>query len=111
MPIYEFVCELCGRLVERIQKVSDPPPDACPECGGKMAKIMSRSSFQLKGGGWYSDLYSSTTPKKEGSSTSSSSGSSAPGSSSGGESKPSGESSKPAEKPAAAPASSSPKSD
>ena len=60
MPIYEFVCENCGRIVERLQKVSDPPPDHCPECGGKMAKIMSRNSFQLKGGGWYKDLYSSS---------------------------------------------------
>jgi putative FmdB family regulatory protein len=59
MPIYEFVCEACGRIVERLQKLSDPPPDACPECGGKMAKIMSRNSFQLKGGGWYRDLYGS----------------------------------------------------
>lgn len=65
MPIYEFVCEACGRIVERLQKVSDPPPDACPECGGKMAKIMSRNSFQLKGGGWYKDLYSSSS-KSEG---------------------------------------------
>jgi len=59
MPIYEFVCEACGHIVERLQKLTDPPPDACPECGGKMAKIMSRNSFQLKGGGWYRDLYSS----------------------------------------------------
>ena len=59
MPIYEFVCEACGRIVERLQKLTDPPPDACPDCGGKMAKIMSRNSFQLKGGGWYRDLYSS----------------------------------------------------
>src|SRR5947199_7636681 len=59
MPIYEFVCEACGRIVERLQKLTDPPPEACPECGGKMAKIMSRNSFQLKGGGWYRDLYSS----------------------------------------------------
>jgi len=59
MPIYEFVCEACGRIVERLQKLTDPPPGACPECGGKMAKIMSRNSFQLKGGGWYRDLYSS----------------------------------------------------
>jgi putative FmdB family regulatory protein len=59
VPIYEFVCEACGRIVERLQKVTDPPPDKCPECGGKMAKIMSRNSFQLKGGGWYKDLYSS----------------------------------------------------
>ena len=60
MPIYEFVCESCGRTVERLQKLTDPPPDACPECGGRMAKIMSRNSFQLKGGGWYRDLYGST---------------------------------------------------
>jgi putative FmdB family regulatory protein len=60
MPIYEFVCESCGRLVESLQKLTDPPPDPCPECGGKMAKIMSRNSFQLKGGGWYKDLYSSS---------------------------------------------------
>jgi putative FmdB family regulatory protein len=70
MPIYEFVCEACGRLVEKIQKLTDPPPDACPECGGKMAKIMSRNSFQLKGGGWYRDLYSS--PSGGGGSTASS---------------------------------------
>ena len=69
MPIYEFVCEACGNIVERLQKLSDPPPDACPECGGKMAKIMSRNSFQLKGGGWYKDLYSSGS-KSDGGSTS-----------------------------------------
>ena len=66
MPIYEFVCEACGNVLERLQKLSDPPPDACPECSGKMAKIMSRNSFQLKGGGWYKDLYSSTGGKKSG---------------------------------------------
>jgi putative FmdB family regulatory protein len=60
MPIYEFVCESCGRLEERLQKISDPPPEACLECGAKMAKIMSRNSFQLKGGGWYKDLYGSS---------------------------------------------------
>ena len=60
MPIYEFVCENCGRLEEHLQKLTDPPPAACPECQGKMAKIMSRNSFQLKGGGWYKDLYGST---------------------------------------------------
>ena len=73
MPIYEFVCEKCGRLVERLQGIHDPPPDACPECGGKMAKIMSRNSFQLKGGGWYKDLYSSGSKSSGGGSSSPSS--------------------------------------
>jgi putative FmdB family regulatory protein len=66
MPIYEFVCESCGRTVERLQKLTDPPPEACPECGGRMAKIMSRNSFQLKGGGWYRDLYASSGDRSTG---------------------------------------------
>jgi len=64
VPIYEFVCEACGRLTEVMQKVNDPPPPSCPECGeGRMARMVSRTSFQLKGGGWYSDLYSSPKTK------------------------------------------------
>jgi len=68
VPIYEFVCEACGRLAEVMQKVNDPPPASCPECGeGRMARTVSRTSFQLKGGGWYSDLYASTKAKPGGS--------------------------------------------
>jgi len=60
VPIYEYVCESCGRLTEVMQKVGDPPPAACGECGGtRLAKLVSRTSFHLKGGGWYADLYSS----------------------------------------------------
>jgi putative FmdB family regulatory protein len=64
VPIYEFVCEACGRLAEVMQKVTDPAPASCPECGeGRMARTVSRTSFQLKGGGWYSDLYASKKEK------------------------------------------------
>ena len=64
MPIYEYLCESCGMVNEKLQKVSDPPPARCDECGSrKLAKLVSRSAFQLKGGGWYSDLYASK--KKE----------------------------------------------
>lgn len=74
MPIYEYVCEECGRLTEQMQKVSDPPLKKCPECGSKkVARVMSRTSFQLKGGGWYSDLYGKPKAKKEPTSSSSSS--------------------------------------
>jgi putative FmdB family regulatory protein len=59
MPLYEYACAKCGEITELIQKVSDPPPSTCPHCGGrKMEKVMSRSSFQLKGGGWYAEGYS-----------------------------------------------------
>jgi predicted nucleic acid-binding Zn ribbon protein len=48
-----------------MQKVTDPPPKKCDGCGAKkLSKVVSRTSFQLKGGGWYSDLYGSTKPKK-----------------------------------------------
>jgi putative FmdB family regulatory protein len=64
VPIYEYLCESCGKLTEVVQKISDPPPKKCAECGSrKLARLVSRSAFQLKGGGWYSDLYS--TPKKK----------------------------------------------
>ncbi len=65
MPIYEFLCESCGKVNERLQKLDDPPPARCEECGSKrLAKLVSRSAFQLKGGGWYSDLYASRKPEK-----------------------------------------------
>lgn len=73
MPIYEYLCESCGKVNEKLQKVSDPPPARCDECGSrKLAKLVSRSAFQLKGGGWYSDLYASKkkeAPAKEGAET------------------------------------------
>jgi len=64
VPIYEYACEACGRVTEHMQKISDPPPGACPACGeGPLSKVVSRTSFHLKGGGWYADLYAS---KKDG---------------------------------------------
>ncbi|HYS79208.1 MAG TPA: FmdB family zinc ribbon protein [Anaeromyxobacteraceae bacterium] len=61
MPIYEYLCEGCGTVSEVIQKLDEPPPRVCPDCGSShLAKIVSRSAFQLKGGGWYADLYAST---------------------------------------------------
>ncbi|HST20256.1 MAG TPA: zinc ribbon domain-containing protein [Blastocatellia bacterium] len=58
MPIYEYVCEKCGSHVEVMQKISDPPLKRCQKCRGKLGKVVSRTSFQLKGGGWYASDYS-----------------------------------------------------
>lgn len=63
VPIYEYRCEKCHRLTEVMQKASSPPPARCPRCGGtRLAKVVSRTAFQLKGGGWHADLYG--PPKK-----------------------------------------------
>jgi putative FmdB family regulatory protein len=62
MPIYEFKCLKCGKPAEVLQRVGDRAP-ACPSCGSKrMTRSVSRTSFQLKGGGWYADLYATPRP-------------------------------------------------
>jgi len=57
MPIYEYVCVKCGSQTEIIQKVGDAPPKRCSKCRGKLEKKVSRTSFQLKGSGWYKTDY------------------------------------------------------
>ena len=57
MPIYEYVCEKCSSRLEIIQRVGDPPPKRCRKCRGKLEKAISRTSFQLKGSGWYATDY------------------------------------------------------
>ena len=53
MPIYEYRCRKCGNVVEKIQKFSDPPLKQHSGCGGVLTKLISQSSFHLKGSGWY----------------------------------------------------------
>ena len=57
MPIYEYECESCGQVSEFRQKFSDPPITECEQCKGPLQKLISQSSFHLKGGGWYSGGY------------------------------------------------------
>lgn len=60
MPIYEYACGKCEHEFEVEQRMSDPPVKTCPKCRSrKVKRLISRTSFVLKGSGWYSDLYSS----------------------------------------------------
>ena len=66
MPIYEYRCQGCGAELEKLQKISDPPLSECPECGREtLQKLVSASSFRLKGGGWYESDFK-TGNKKNG---------------------------------------------
>ncbi|HEX4406053.1 MAG TPA: zinc ribbon domain-containing protein [Polyangia bacterium] len=77
MPIYEYACGACGHRFEEWQKMSDPPVRTCPKCKAKkVEKLISQTSFTLKGGGWYSDLYAGPKPGASSSSSSDSSSSS-----------------------------------
>ncbi|MDY0360779.1 MAG: zinc ribbon domain-containing protein [Desulforegulaceae bacterium] len=54
MPIYEYGCENCGKVDEVIQGISEEGPKTCRFCGkGPMKRLISKSSFHLKGTGWY----------------------------------------------------------
>lgn len=66
MPIYEYQCKKCDAVVEAIQKMSDPPLSRHAGCGGKLERIMSLTSFQLKGEGWYVTDYKKSGGKTEG---------------------------------------------
>ncbi|HEY1417803.1 MAG TPA: zinc ribbon domain-containing protein, partial [Myxococcaceae bacterium] len=52
MPIYEYRCEKCG-VFEETQRITDPALERCPTCRRKVRRLISSTSFQLKGGGWY----------------------------------------------------------
>ncbi|PIE62327.1 MAG: FmdB family transcriptional regulator [Desulfobacter postgatei] len=68
MPVYEYQCSGCENVEEVFQKISDAPLEVCPRCNGKLKKIISQSSFHLKGAGWYVTDYGGTktgsTPKE-----------------------------------------------
>ncbi len=53
MPIYEYQCVACGRVLEKWQKFSEEPLKSCPACGGALSKLISSCAFHLKGSGWY----------------------------------------------------------
>src|SRR4051812_13485874 len=57
MPLYEYRCTKCERVHEMMQKFSDAPLTECPDCQGQLQKLMSLTSFALKGTGWYTTDY------------------------------------------------------
>jgi len=65
MPIYEYQCAACGKVVERWQKFSEAPLTVCPQCGGSLEKLISSCSFHLKGSGWYVSDYGGKNPSTD----------------------------------------------
>ena len=57
MPIYEYECLNCGKTAEAMQRFSDPPLSECSHCKGQLRKLISMSTFHLKGSGWYTTDY------------------------------------------------------
>jgi putative FmdB family regulatory protein len=62
VPIYEYQCGSCGRITEALQKFSDPLLSDCPHCKGGLHKVISHTTFHLKGTGWYVTDYAGKNP-------------------------------------------------
>jgi putative FmdB family regulatory protein len=62
MPTYEYVCDACGNEWEFEQRITEDAIKKCPACKKQKARrAIGGGNFMLKGGGWYADLYSSTS--------------------------------------------------
>jgi putative FmdB family regulatory protein len=65
MPIYAFACSACGHHFDRLQKLSDPDPAACPVCGvDAIKRQLTAPSFRLSGSGWYETDFKKDGDKK-----------------------------------------------
>jgi putative FmdB family regulatory protein len=64
MPVYEYKCTKCDKQFEVTQKITDNPLTECTSCGGELKKLITSTSFVLKGGGWYITDYPSPDRKK-----------------------------------------------
>jgi putative FmdB family regulatory protein len=111
MPVYEYQCKACQKEFEYQQRMSDPEKTTCEACGAeKLERLISRTAFSLKGGGWYKDLYSSAKPESKSADAGGSSGSTSSGSSDAGSTSPTPAAAAPsapaASTPSAAPSSS-----
>lgn len=65
MPIYGFECGSCGHRFDRLQKLSDPDPSVCPDCGAEqLRRQLTAPSFRLSGSGWYETDFKKDGDKK-----------------------------------------------
>ena len=65
MPIYAFECAACGHRFDKLQKLSDPDPTACPACNADAIKRqVTAPAFRLAGGGWYETDFKKDSDRK-----------------------------------------------
>jgi len=64
MPVYEYKCTDCNEQFEITQKITDDPVTTCNLCGGELKRLITNTSFVLKGSGWYVTDYPSADRKK-----------------------------------------------
>lgn len=53
MPLYQYACSSCAATIERRQTFDEPPLEECPQCGGRLKKVLQPVGVIFKGSGWY----------------------------------------------------------
>lgn len=64
MPLYEYQCTACGQRIEVVQRFSAAPLQECPQCGGRLNKLISAPALQFKGSGFYLTDYGRSGGRK-----------------------------------------------
>lgn len=64
MPIYEYRCEN-SHLFEVMQKITDDPVTACPDCGAPVERVFHPVAVHFKGSGFYNTDYGTAKRKRE----------------------------------------------
>lgn len=65
MPIYEYQCARCQTVFEEFRSIHDTALPPCPSCAKrKVERLISSTSFQLKGTGWYATDYKTNGTSK-----------------------------------------------
>jgi len=60
MPTYEYKCQDCGYTFEKFQSMKDKPLEKCPECNGKVQRLIGGGAgIIFKGSGFYATDYRS----------------------------------------------------
>ena len=73
MPTYDYECRK-GHHFEAVQRITEDPLKRCKVCGAKATRLISQTTFILRGGGWYADGYQKSKGGKESGASAESSG-------------------------------------
>jgi putative FmdB family regulatory protein len=65
MPTYSYRCSACNHTFDKVQRITEDAIKVCEACGAETAsRLITSGNFVLKGSGWYGDLYSGSSNKK-----------------------------------------------
>jgi putative FmdB family regulatory protein len=66
MPTYRYECAKCTKVHEVFHAISDPPLERCPDCRGRLVRLISGGGgVILRGSGFHNTDYRSKSWKRD----------------------------------------------